>query len=110
MKRINPGECLPFGYGIIYYDAPRDQRVACWFPFNLILRGMRELWYFLAIPRRSRLEKAEREIKRKYRVDYARNEKRIDEEVNRRIGLFFDKAINKRLGRAFDEAVKRSEP
>lgn len=61
--RINPGECLPFGYGIIYYDAPRNQSVACWVPFNWVLRGLRELWYCLSIPGRSRREKAEAELK-----------------------------------------------
>lgn len=96
MKRIQPFERMPFGHGVVYRDPCRDETVVFLVPFNWFLRWARQLWYFLAASHVDHLEKAEAEIKKRYRVKYEANQQVMSAEMNRRIKKAFDETIRSR--------------
>lgn len=62
MEEIREGEKLRWGYGFCWQNWNRNTTTTCLVPFNFILRWVRELYFWLASPQRS---KRDIEIKNK---------------------------------------------
>lgn len=58
-RQVLEGECLPWGYGRAYYMPQTDAMVCYPVPFNLAVRWLRNLYYWLANPRMAYKEKYE---------------------------------------------------
>ena len=50
-RQVYEGERLPWGYGRAYYLPQTDAMVCYPVPFNLVVRWLRNLYYWLATPR-----------------------------------------------------------
>ena len=79
IKKRSCGEIIPLCYGIAYRDYAIDQDICYPIPINWFVHWARLFYFFLAIPKRnSHLEKLERDLARKWRIDYIQTQKDIE--------------------------------
>lgn len=83
-RQVYEGERLPWGYGRAYYLPQTDAMVCYPVPFNLVVRWLRNLYYWLATPKIAYKEKYEvlvkslQESNKRYWKLHAEHEALID--------------------------------
>ena len=85
-KKANPGEYIPWGYGIAYWDYCTFHAIAYPVPINLLVRWSRNLWQALTLHRPSKIDEELQKAYQKGRRDEAQDNEKLQSRLARAAG------------------------
>jgi len=106
-KYIKAGEESPKWYGLAWLDFAKNQHVVYPIPLNWFARWIRDLYYFLAVPKRKTyMEKLEHEIASGMFKNFEQN---IRSEVSKRLDETFEKRVKHEVALHVNKALRRKK-